>query len=63
MLFIFMILSVGNYKELIGKPINFKEILLLSVLSLIQGFRNPIVITFTLAGLIIILIYLYLSQD
>ena len=61
--FIFMIISMGNYRELTGKPLNFKDIILLSVLSLIQAYRNPIVITFTLAGLLILLAYLYLVQD
>ncbi len=61
--FVFMIISMGNYKELIGKPLNFKDILLLSVLSIIQAFWNPIVFTFTLAGLAILLVYLYLTQD
>jgi hypothetical protein len=61
--FIFMIISMGNYKELTGKPLNFKNIILLSILSLIQAFRNPIVFTFTLAGLLILLTYLYLLQD
>ena len=61
--FIFMIISMGNYKELTGKPLNFKDIILLSVLSLIQAFRNPIVFIFTLAGLLILLAYLYLLQD
>lgn len=61
--FIFMIISMGNYKELTGKPLNFKDILLISILSIIQAFRNPIVFTFTLAGLLILLTYLYLLQD
>lgn len=61
--FIFMIISMGNYSELTGKPLNFKDIILLSVLSLIQAFRNPIVFTFTLVGLFILLTYLYLLQD
>lgn len=61
--FIFMIISMGNYSELTGKPLNFKDIILLSVLSLIQAFRNPIVFTFTLVGLLILLTYLYLLQD
>ncbi|MCJ7647924.1 MAG: hypothetical protein MUP85_04875 [Candidatus Lokiarchaeota archaeon] len=61
--FIFMIISMGNYKELTGKPLNFKNIILLSILSLIQAFRNPIVFIFTLAGLLILLAYLYLLQD
>ncbi len=61
--FIFMIISMGNYKELTGKPLNFKGIILFSVLSLIQAFRNPIVFTFALVGLLILLTYLYLLQD
>jgi hypothetical protein len=61
--FIFMIISMGNYKELTGKPLNFKNIILLSILSLIQAYRNPIVFIFTLAGLFILLAYLYLLQD
>jgi len=61
--FIFMIISMGNYKELTGKPLNFKDIILLSVLSLIQAFRNPIVFIFTLAGMLILLAYLYLLQS
>ena len=61
--FIFMIISMGNYKELTGKPLNFKNIILLSVLSLIQAYRNPIVFIFALAGLLILLAYLYLLQN
>jgi len=61
--FTFMIIGMGNYKELTGKPLNFKDIILLSVLSIIQAYRNPIVFTFTLAGLLILLAYLYLLQD
>ena len=61
--FLFMITSIGNYKELIGKPIDWKELLLLSVLSLGQTILNLWVFLFTLLGLIIILIYLFLVQD
>ncbi len=61
--FFFMLISVGNFKELTGKPVNLKEILLLLGLSLIQTIRNVWVFIFTLIGLFIILIYLYLIQD
>lgn len=61
--FFFMIISIGNYKELTGKPINFKIILLLFFLSLIQSFRNSIVFSFTLIGLLVIIVYLYVIQE
>ncbi len=61
--FIFMIINVGNYKELTGKPLNFKDIILISFLSIIQAYRNPVVFTFTLLGLLILLVYLYFLQD
>ena len=61
--FLFMITSIGNYKELIGKPIDWKELLLLFVLSLGQAILNLWVFLTTLLGLILILIYLFLVQD
>lgn len=61
--FIFMVISIGNYKELIGNPMNFKDLLLVFILSLIQGFRNPIVLGFTFIGLLIIIFYLYAVQE
>jgi len=61
--FFFMTISIGNYKELTGKPINFKIILLLFFLSLIQSFRNSIVFSFTLIGLLVITVYLYVVQE
>ena len=61
--FLFMTTSLGNYKELIGKPLNWKELLLLFVLSIGQTILNPIVFVFTLFGLVIILIYLYVVQE
>jgi hypothetical protein len=61
--FIFMIISVGNFKELTGKPLNFKDIILISFLSIIQAYRNPVVFTFTLLGLLILFVYLYFLQD
>ncbi len=61
--FFFMMISVGNFKELTGKPVKLKEILLLFGLSLIQTIRNIWVFAFTLIGLFIILFYFYLIQD
>ncbi|MFX1408745.1 MAG: hypothetical protein ACFFA6_00200 [Promethearchaeota archaeon] len=61
--FFFMMISIGNYKELVGKPVNWKEILLLIVLSLGQSILNPWVFILTLIGLLFILIYLYLIQE
>ena len=61
--YLFMMISIGNYKELTGKPINFKIILLVFFLSLIQSFKNTIVFSFSLIGLLVIVIYLYIVQE
>lgn len=61
--FLFMTISLGNYKELVGKPVNWKELLILFVLSIGQSILNPFVFVFTLLGLIIIIIYLYVVQE
>jgi len=61
--FLFMMISVGNYKELTGKPLNWKELLLLIVLSLGQTLLNLWVFSFTFIGLLVILIYLYIVQE
>ncbi|MFX1346581.1 MAG: hypothetical protein ACFFBC_11330 [Promethearchaeota archaeon] len=61
--FLFMMISVGNYKELTGKPLDWKELLLLIVLSLGQAILNLWVFAFTFIGLLVIIIYLYLVQD
>jgi len=61
--FFFMMISLGNYKELTGKPVKLKEILFLLGLSLIQTIRSLIVFIFTLIGLFAILFYLYLIQE
>jgi len=61
--FFFMIISIGNYKELTGKPIDFKIILVIFFLSLIQSFKNSIVFSFTLIGLLVIVVYLYVIQE
>ena len=61
--FIFSMISIGNYKDLSGKPLNIKDIILLCIISLLQAFRNPIVLVFTLFGLAILLVYFYISQE
>lgn len=61
--FLFMTTSIGNYKELIGKPVSWKELLLLIALSIGQSILNPVVFVFTLIGLVIIVIYLYIVQE
>ncbi|MFW9950369.1 MAG: hypothetical protein ACFFKA_09640 [Candidatus Thorarchaeota archaeon] len=61
--FIFMMISIGNYKELSGKPIDFKITLLVFIVSIAQGFRNPLVFFFSFVGLVFILIYMYLVQE
>lgn len=61
--FSFMMISLGNYKELTGKPVRTKEILYLFGLALVQTFRDLWVFFITLIGLITILIYLFLVQE
>jgi len=61
--FLFMMISIGNFKELSGKPLDWKELLLLFILSLGQAILDSLVFTFTLLGLIILLIYLYVVQE
>jgi len=61
--FMFMITSIGNYKELIGKPVDWKELLLLITFSLGQTILNLWVLVFTFFGLILILVYLFIVQD
>ncbi|MFX0038457.1 MAG: hypothetical protein ACFFCY_04615 [Promethearchaeota archaeon] len=61
--FIFMITSYANYKELIGKRLNWKELLLLVLLSIGQTLLNLTVFILTLIGILIIMIYLFLIQE
>ncbi|MBN1213929.1 MAG: hypothetical protein JXA99_00655 [Candidatus Lokiarchaeota archaeon] len=61
--FFFMTISVGNYKDLTGKPLNWKELFGLFLLSLIQSSLNGAVFAFTFLGLIFLIIYLYLIQE
>ena len=61
--FLFSIISIGNYKELSGKPLDFKLIFLLFILSIIQTFRNSWVFGFTFLGLLVIIAYFYFIQE
>jgi hypothetical protein len=61
--FMFMMVSTGNFKELTGKPLDWKELLLIFVLSLGQTLLDLWIFSFTFIGLIIIIIYLYLVQE
>ncbi len=61
--FLFIITGYANYKELIGKRLNWKELLLLIFLSIGQTLLNPSVFILTLIGIFIILIYLFLIQE
>jgi hypothetical protein len=61
--FLFMMISVGNYKELTGKPLGWNITLLLCLLSLGQTLLNIWIFILTFFGLLIFLIYLYLVQE
>ena len=61
--FLFMMISLGNYKEITGKPVNLKEILFLLGLALVQTIRNLYVFIFTSIGLTVIIFYLFLIQE
>lgn len=61
--FLFMVISVANYVELIGKRFDWKYLLLLFSLSLIQSFRDIWVFLFSLIGLSIIIAYFYIIQE
>ena len=61
--FLFMMISVGNYKELTGKPLGWKELLLLIILSLGQTLIDLWVFGFSFFGLLVIIFYLYLIQE
>ena len=61
--FIFMTISIGNYKELTGKPLDLKFILIIFIFSIIQSFRDSIVFSFSFIGLLLIVVYLFLVQE
>ncbi|MFW9999918.1 MAG: hypothetical protein ACFE9Q_05580 [Candidatus Hodarchaeota archaeon] len=61
--FLFMITSIGNYKELVGKPLNWRELLLLVLFSIGQTILNFWVFIFSFFGITVILIYFYMVQE
>jgi hypothetical protein len=61
--YFFIMISFGNYKELVGKPIEMKEIILLYLIALLQSCLHPYVFFLTLFGLIGITIYFYIIQE
>jgi len=61
--FFFIIISIGNYQELVGRPLKLKLIILVFVLSLLQAFRNPLVLTLTFFGLAAITAYMFFVQE
>ena len=61
--YFFTMISIGNYKELVGKPVSTKEITYIFLLALVQSCLHLYVFLFTLFGLIIILAYLFLVQE
>ncbi|TXT61894.1 MAG: conserved membrane protein of unknown function [Promethearchaeota archaeon] len=61
--FLFFTISYANYRDLVGKPIGWKELLFLLILSMIQSILNVYVFVLSLLGLILILLYLYLIQE
>jgi hypothetical protein len=61
--FLFIITGYANYKELVGKRLNWKDLLLLIILSIGQTLLNPSVFILTLIGIFIIVIYLFLIQE
>lgn len=61
--FLFMLTSIGNYKDLLGKPANWKDIIFLFCLALFQTVRNTVAFTITLIGLILLILYFYIIQE
>ena len=61
--FIFMTISIGNYKELTGKPLDLKLIVIIFFFSVIQAFRDSVVFSFSIIGLLVIIVYLFLVQE
>ena len=61
--FFFITISIGNYQELVGRPLKLKLIILVFVLSLLQAFRNPLVLILTFFGLAAITAYVFFVQE
>ena len=60
--FFFVVVSVGNFQELRGYVINWKYMIVLVILALIQGSTDANVFIFSLLGVAIILAYMYFIQ-
>ena len=61
--FFFMLISIGNYKDLLGKPANWKDIIFIFCLTLFQTVRNTYAFVITLIGLILMVLYFYIIQE
>ncbi|MBN1800731.1 MAG: hypothetical protein JW891_04450 [Candidatus Lokiarchaeota archaeon] len=61
--FLLMTTFLGNYGDILGKPLNWKGMVSVFLFSLFQTIRNTIVLGITFIGLIIVIIYFYLIQD
>ena len=61
--FFFMLISIGNYKDLLGKPANWKDIAFLFCLTLFQTVRNTYAFSITLLGLVLMILYFYIIQE
>ena len=61
--FFFMLISIGNYKDLLGKPANWKDIAFFFCLTLFQTVRNTFAFGITLFGLILMVLYFYIIQE
>ena len=62
-LLFFILTSIGNYKELTGKPVDLKIVIFIFIISVIQGFKNEWVFSLSFLGLLLILAYLYFIQE
>jgi hypothetical protein len=60
--YIFIITSIGNYKELTGKPVTWIELTFFFIISLIQAVLDLLVFSFTFLGLVIVVIYFWIVQ-
>lgn len=60
--FFFMLISIGNLRELRGYIMNLKELIFLLIITLIQGVTDGWVFFISAVGVIILIIYFYLIQ-
>ena len=61
--YFFLMISIGNYRELVGKPIETGQIIYIFLLALLQSCLNLDVFIITLLGLVLLLAYFYLVQE